>query len=94
MARVRSMGVTHKAIPGTSALCLAAAARVPGTLVHDAATATEGALDTGTLRIATPSGVVTGAADVQVEDGVPQAASASLYRTARPLMRGQVAVPG
>jgi 2-methylaconitate cis-trans-isomerase PrpF len=94
MARVLSMGVTHKAIPGTSALCLAAAARVPGTLVHDAATATEGALDTGTLRIATPSGVVTGAADVQVEDGVPQAASASLYRTARPLMRGQVAVPG
>lgn len=88
VARVLSMGVTHKAIPGTSALCAAAAARIPGTVVQECA-----ANSGRDLRIATPSGVVDSAADVRLEDGVPQAASASLYRTARPLMRGQVAVP-
>lgn len=98
VTRVLSMGVVHRAIPGTSALCSAAVARIPGTVVHDAVTATvtQGSVDspeTGALRIATPSGVVTSAADVRQENGIPQVASASLFRTARPLMRGQVAVP-
>lgn len=88
VARVLSMGVTHKAIPGTSALCAAAAAGIPGTVVQECS-----ASSGRDLRIATPSGVVDSAADVRLDDGVPQAASASLYRTSRPLMRGQVAVP-
>lgn len=45
------------------------------------------------LRIATPSGVVACAADVRLEDGVPLVAAVSLFRTARSLMRGQVALP-
>jgi 2-methylaconitate cis-trans-isomerase PrpF len=90
------MEVCHRAIPGTSALCAAAAAQIPGTVVHEAVevgAATAGAArdEDSPLRLATPSGVVTCAADVRF--GVPQTASASLFRTARPLMRGQVAVP-
>ena len=98
VTRVLSMEVAHRAIPATSALCAAAAAQIPGTVVQEAvgvgAASAGAARDEDTpLRLATPSGVVTCAADVRLEDGIPQAASASLFRTARPLMRGQVAVP-
>lgn len=88
LARVVSMEAFHRAIPGTSALCVATAANIAGTVVERCAAAS------GTeLRIATPSGVVTCAAEVSIENGVPLVAAASLFRTARPLMRGQVAIP-
>jgi 2-methylaconitate isomerase len=88
LARVVSMEAVHRAIPGTSALCAATAANIAGTVVERCAAAS------GTeLRIATPSGVVTCAAEVSIENGVPLVAAASLFRTARPLMRGQVAIP-
>ncbi|MCA0158501.1 hypothetical protein LB823_20080 [Tsukamurella sp. M9C] len=85
--RVISMGQTHRAIPGTAALAVAVAARLPGSVVAEAAGAG------GDVRIATPSGVVTARAVVALRPGGPHAVSASLLRTARPLMRGQVAVP-
>jgi 2-methylaconitate cis-trans-isomerase PrpF len=87
VTRALSMELGHRAIPGTAALCAATAANIPGTVVER--------LSSGTgseLRIATPSGVVASAADVTVEGGVTSVASASLFRTARALMRGQVAV--
>ena len=37
VARIVSMGKTHRAFALTGAMCLAVAARVPGTLVHEAA---------------------------------------------------------
>jgi 2-methylaconitate cis-trans-isomerase PrpF len=46
-----------------------------------------------TIRIGTPSGVVTAEADVVIDDGIAVARSASLYRTIRTLMRGEVAAP-
>ncbi|WP_336670841.1 PrpF domain-containing protein [Tsukamurella sp. USMM236] len=86
--RVISMGQTHRAIPGAAALAVAVAARLTGSVVAEAAPDTEGG-----VRIATPSGVVTARAVVTRRPGGPHAVSASLLRTARPLMRGQVAVP-
>lgn len=87
--RVISMGQTHRAIPGTAALAVAVAARLAGSVVAEAASSAEGDV----LRIATPSGVVTARAVVALRTDGPHADSASLLRTARPLMRGQVAVP-
>ncbi|AUN42407.1 PrpF domain-containing protein [Tsukamurella tyrosinosolvens] len=89
VVRVISMGQTHRAIPGTAALAVAVAARLAGSVVAEAASSAEGDV----LRIATPSGVVTARAVVALRPDGPHADSASLLRTARPLMRGQVAVP-
>jgi 2-methylaconitate cis-trans-isomerase PrpF len=84
VVRMISMGQTHKAVPGTGAMCLAAAAQVPGTIIN-------GITGAGPeLRLGTPSGVVTAGA---VRDAEQDAVTtASLFRTARVLMRGQVAV--
>ena len=87
VVRAVSMGLVHRAIPGTAALCAVTAANVPGTIV-ERLSSSSGA----DLRIATPSGVVTSAADVTVDATGPSVAGASLFRTARALMRGQVAV--
>ncbi|MEV7090170.1 PrpF domain-containing protein [Streptomyces sp. NPDC093085] len=87
--RVVSMGQLHRALPGTAALCSAVAARVPGTLLHDIAPAGHGA----PIHLASPSGVLTAGSKVEpVEGGGVHAVSASLFRTARPLMKGFVAV--
>lgn len=77
--------------PRTTALCAAVAAQLPRSIVHSVLRED---IDPQALRIATPSGVVTAGANVRWSaDGLPTAEGASLYRTARPLMRGQVAVP-
>lgn len=87
VVRTLSMDVTHRAVPGTAALCAAAAAAIPGTVLHrlSAGSGSE-------LRLATPSGVVVSAADVRVDGDHVEVVSASLLRTARALMRGQVAL--
>lgn len=82
MVRVISMGKCHKASPATGAMCLAAAAAVPDSLVSGLV---EGS---GEVSIGTPSGFVTAAA--RYADGTLD--ETSLMRTARLLMRGQVMV--
>ena len=85
-----SMERAHRAVPVTGALCLGVACRVPGT-VAQAVAATPA--DTGDpVRVGNPSGVVQVAAEVAEAAGGWRASSASLYRTARALMRGAVAV--
>lgn len=100
--RMISMGQTHKAVPGTGAMCLAAAAQVPGTIISRIIAGSradgvgEGTLDAAAgvagpeVRLGTPSGAVTAAAVRDEEQDTVTAAS--LFRTARVLMRGQVAV--
>ncbi|MFD1814975.1 PrpF domain-containing protein [Rhodococcus gannanensis] len=88
-ARMISMEQPHGAIPGTGALCLAAAVQIPGTLPN-----LVGSAGVGATAIGTPSGVLSVTAEVTSGDGEPQVASASLFRTARTLMRGSVAVRG
>ncbi len=88
--RMLSMGVPHLAIPLTGAMCVAVAARVPGTLVHEcAAPVMEGA----PLRVGHGSGVLPAAAEVRNGADGPVAERASVMRTVRVLMEGRVFAP-
>ncbi|SFE48192.1 PrpF domain-containing protein [Methylobacterium sp. 13MFTsu3.1M2] len=84
-ARVISNGVPHQALPLTATLCLAVAARLEGSLVHEAARPADAA-----LRVGMPSGILT--ADAAVTRGADgwRAERGAFFRTARPLMRGAV----
>lgn len=87
-ARIISMGKTHRAFALTGAMCLAVAARIPGTVVHEAARGAE-----GDIRLGHPSGVQTiNAVVAETPDG-PVAEKVIVYRTARRLMEGMVCVP-
>ncbi|MFJ2620436.1 PrpF domain-containing protein [Glutamicibacter sp. NPDC087344] len=84
--RVISMGQTHKAVPGTGAMCLAAAAQIPGSIVAKVAPGLEGEI----IRLGTPSGAVSAAAHF---DAAGKLMHTSLLRTARILMKGFVQLP-
>lgn len=88
--RMLSMGLPHLAIPLTGAMCVAVAARTPGTLVHECACPVP---DGEVLNIGHGSGVLpVWPAVTQGPDG-PQAERVSVLRTARVLMRGEVFAP-
>ena len=55
------MGKVHRAFALTGAMCLAVAARIPGTVAHEAATLAGAA---GDVRIGHPSGILPVAAAV------------------------------
>ncbi|KAI1777834.1 DUF453-domain-containing protein [Hypoxylon cercidicola] len=80
-----SMGQAHKAVPLTLALCLGAAANMPGTLAAQVRGVRDGQ-GTGPVVIGHPSGTVEIGATIK--DG--RIVSADLLRTARVLMKGQV----
>ncbi|MGO0604942.1 PrpF domain-containing protein [Brevibacterium linens] len=87
--RMTSMGQTHKAVPGTGAMCLAAAAQIPDTIIINRIIRRSRPGEVGPeVRLATPSGVVTAGAVFDADT----VTATSLFRTARVLMRGQVAV--
>jgi len=83
--RMLSNGMPHRAIPITSALCVAVACRTPDTL--PAALSVAGS---GPIRIAHPSGIVVVEADREPGAAAPSVRHASVYRTARRLFQGQV----
>ncbi|CAK7217644.1 hypothetical protein SCUCBS95973_003224 [Sporothrix curviconia] len=88
-----SMGQVHKAVPLTLALCLGAAARIPGTLAAQLVAegqsnkASTGA-SKGTVVIGHPSGRVDVGTTLDEADGT--ILSAELHRTARVMMEGKV----
>ena len=91
-ARVLSMGQAHRALPLTAAMCLAVAARIEGSVVHELARQSSPEAD---LRLGNPSGVLPVAATVR-HDGSDSgwvAEDVVVYRTARRLMEGRVLVP-
>ncbi len=88
-ARMISVGRPHRAVPLTAALCLGVAARMEGTLVHEAGGASGG----GDIRIGHPSGIALVAAEVSGGGAEPCAERAVVYRTARRLMDGFVYAP-
>lgn len=92
LVRVISMGQAHKAVPGTAAMCLAAAALLPGDDSYVRSIIERNSPDWigPEVRLGTPSGVVTASA-VWDDDGQTVTAT-SLFRTARVLMVGKVAV--
>lgn len=88
--RMISMEKPHRAVPLASALCLAVACRIEGTLPNLLARKSEPGAP---IRVGNPSGVLSFGADVR-HDGGWIADSAGVYRTARCLMRGAVSVAG
>lgn len=79
MIRMISVGQPHRAVPITGSICLAVAARVPGTIPASLCTSAE-----GPLGIAHPSGTIL--VDADVTDG--EARLGAVYRTARRLFEG------
>jgi 2-methylaconitate isomerase len=84
--RMISVGQPHRAVPITGAVCLAVAARVPGTIAHGLCAANEAR----PIRIAHPSGITQ--VDARVAGGVAE--YGAVYRTARRLFEGAVVLPG
>lgn len=94
LARALSNGQPHRALPLGVSMCMAAAARIGGSVVHAccAGSAREGG---GPLRIGMPSGVLQVAADVQRRaDGRWHVESGGFYRTQRRLFEGRLLVRG
>jgi len=89
LARVISLGNCHRAFALTSAMCLAVAARIEGTVVRECSTAS----DAADVRLGHPSGVLPLDARVVSRAGQPHAERVTVYRTARRLMEGFVRVP-
>jgi 2-methylaconitate isomerase len=97
LARAISMGNCHRAFPLTSAMCLAVAARIEGTVVHEAMGAYDpsraGGPRSNDVRLGHASGVLPLDATVKIRDGAAWAERVTVYRTARRLMEGFVRVP-
>ncbi len=89
LARIFSMGVLHHAMTGTGAVAIAAAAAIPGTLVHRVAPA--GA--DGRVRFGHPSGSLNVGAEAREEGGQWVVKKVMMSRSARRLMEGWVRVP-
>ncbi|WP_269494253.1 2-methylaconitate cis-trans isomerase PrpF family protein [Castellaniella sp. S9] len=84
--RMISSGQPHQALQLTASLCIAVAARIEGTLVHEAARPTQGDV----LRIGMPSGILTVGAEVRRADDHWVAERGYFFRTARRLFDGRV----
>src|SRR5215467_5969063 len=89
VGRAISMANCHRAFPLTSSMCLAVAARIEGTLVHECSTAKPGS----DVRLGHPSGVLPLDAAVTRQGGDYVAERVTVYRTARRLMEGFVRIP-
>lgn len=87
MVRMISMGQPHRAVPVTGAICLAVAARLPGSLPARLCGAAA-----GPITIAHPSGSTVVDADIvaAADPAHAEALSGTVYRTARKLFAGQV----
>jgi 2-methylaconitate cis-trans-isomerase PrpF len=88
--RMISNGQPHRALPLTASLCMAVAARLEGSVVH-AVTRRAGDAE-APIRIAMPSGVLTVAATVRMQNGACFAEQGAFYRTQRRLFDGRVYV--
>lgn len=90
LIRMIGRGRPHRAVPVTTALCLAVACRLPGSIPHRLL---GGRAAEGDIRVGHPSGVWSiGATVRETEDGF-RAEDASVQMTARRLFQGAVLVP-
>lgn len=89
-ARMMSNGQPHRALPLTCTLCLAVAARLEGSVVHEVTRPSRN--PEAEIRIAMPSGVLTVAASVRKLEGEWHAEQGAFYRTQRRMFEGQVVV--
>jgi len=93
--RMISMGDPHRAVPLTGGLCAATGARIPGSLLAEAAASRpDWSNDQDWVRIGTPSGVMRFAATVALgAHGNWNVSEARVERSTRRLMEGQVLIP-
>jgi probable AcnD-accessory protein PrpF len=89
VARIFSMGALHHAMTGTGAVAIAAAAAIPGTLVHRVAPVGPD----GRVRFGHPSGSLAVGAEAAQMDGEWAVRKVIMSRSARRLMEGFVRVP-
>ena len=90
--RMIAKGQVHRALPLTRTLCMAAAARIEGTIVHEAARAVS---DPDTeIRIGMPSGILVAAAVVRNRNGQWEVERGTFLRTQRRLFEGSVLMRG
>jgi len=89
LARIFSMGQLHHAMTGTGAVAIAAAAAIPGTIVHKVAPVG----DDGRVRFGHPSGSLSVGAQAEEHEGQWCVRKVLMSRTARRLMEGWVRVP-
>jgi methylitaconate Delta-isomerase len=89
VSRMISMGKTHRTFAGTSSMCLAVAAAIPGTVVH--AVARRALPDR--VRIGHPAGIMEVGAKVRPEGEDWRVQSVTTQRTARRIMDGFIYVP-
>lgn len=92
VARTLALGVLHKAYAVTGGICVATAALINGTVVNEIVS--ESAKNCRTVRIGHPSGSL----DVDIELKQDETScwnlgKASINRTARPIMEGNIYVP-
>ncbi|MED5388508.1 MAG: 2-methylaconitate cis-trans isomerase PrpF [Pseudomonadota bacterium] len=90
LVRALSMGKLHHAMMGTAAVAIACASAVPGTLVNLAA----GGGERDSVTFGHPSGTLRVGAGAKEVDGQWTATKASMSRSARVLMEGNVRIPG
>ena len=89
-ARIFSMGKLHHAMTGTGAIAIAAAAAIPGTLANLLIIKPIGQQ----LTIGHPAGSIMVGVDALQQDGQWTIRRATMSRTARRLMSGEIFVPG
>lgn len=88
VVRCMSSGDPHRALPITASLCTAAAAHVPGTVVHGVL---RGERAADGIVIGHASGTIAVDADVVLgQDGLLHVPTARVFRTARKLFEGSV----
>jgi len=86
LGRMVSLQKVHHAYPGTGAMCTAAAAKLPGTIVYEVARVREDEY----VIIGHPKGTIHPGVEVKVrEDGLPEVVRVAIVRTARRLLRGE-----
>jgi probable AcnD-accessory protein PrpF len=89
-ARIVSVGALHHAMTGTGAVALAAAAAIPGTVVHRALKA---GADPARIVFGHPSGTLAVGAEAEERDGAWIVTKVVMSRSARRLMEGWIRVP-
>ena len=89
VARAISMRTTHRTVPGTIAMCLAVAAQIENTVVHEVARPR----DAQPTRLGHPAGSMAVGATVSHRNGEWIVERVTTQRTARRIMEGAVLVP-
>ena len=90
-ARLMSMQTAHRTYAAAGSITTSVAARIPGTVVFECVSGASG--DRGHVRIAHPGGVMDVGIDMGGTAAEPEVRSATVPRTARRIMSGEVWIP-